>query len=562
MKRVFLGAVFFTGMARNGWAAGQLANVSLEAGSGLYVNPFWFVILAIAAIGWLYVTWWISDDAQGNSLDFKLWAGLLLGIGWLCVLLMFFLHPAFVFLLVISLAVVWFAYVKIRNKHVPIQYQLLQRWLGTEEAKLQVESASEDGESMGKRVDLKNRTGRKMGDIVARNPNLAPCLDVLGEILATACAQEVDKVFILPSSDGYAVQYEQEGFKHGVDVLEPGTAKLIFGTLKNFVGLQKSGKNEAQLRLVLPDKEEVKLSARIVKNKLGAGMAFSMPDWTRDIYKKGLVGLGMDKGAAERIIKLVQSSGTSVLNSGMTGSGRTTTFYALMSEVDIFTTDVTIIEPGPQHELNHVNRIQKTLKSPTEAADTIEMLKREEVDFVGVDEIRKFEILPPFVDFVADGKQFVGTIRSPGVLYTLNGLLKTLDAKRVTENVSCITGQKLIRTLCENCKEEVEPPASLLSRLKIDPANPGRWYKPVGCDRCLGSGYRGQTALFEVLFMDEKVSRFVVSKGFSPKELKKVAMQSGAYRTLYQDGVSKIKQGWTTFNELKRILQAGRKGGK
>ncbi|MFO8008657.1 MAG: hypothetical protein R6V05_13075, partial [Candidatus Brocadiia bacterium] len=154
---------------------------------------------------------------------------------------------------------------------------------------------------------------------------------------------------------------------------------------------------------------------------------------------------------------------------------------------------------------------------------------------------------------------------APGALLALAERTGNVDL--VSRAVTCVTCQKLVRRLCPDCRQSVAPNPELLRKLDIDPAEPGEWFAPGGCDACLGTGYRGRIGLFSMLIPVEEVNEALKQQGASAASIRKAA-GSAALRTLYQDGLTKVAAGITTLEEVQRVLRGSgrsqhrRKGGK
>ena len=150
------------------------------------------------------------------------------------------------------------------------------------------------------------------------------------------------------------------------------------------------------------------------------------------------------------------------------------------------------------------------------------------------------------------------TVASLAARSAPHGLLRltraAADVSLVTRSVTCVLSQQLVRMLCTECRQPVEPNPNLLARLRISPDDPGTWYRPGGCDSCLGTGYHGRTAIFAMLILTDPVMRVLAKEDATAADIR-TAAGTLALRTLYQDGISKVTGGITTMEEVRRVLK-------
>ncbi len=549
------------------WRAGEVLAQSGAPGpvgsdSGTYLSLFWLIFLCLCVAGWLYVTAWVSDDARGVGQNARMWTSILLGAGAFGLLLAFLIHAALAFLMLPAVGGAFVAYVRLRNASVPEHFKLFSRVAArarTQEAA--GTPSAQVGQTQRERahveMEVVNEDQKSLAHLVEARPQFADAANVLRDIIATGCNARAWSIRVEPGPEGpegYAVLLELDGVMRKVDALETELGRALVGCAAAFVGITGKGKSKGKLTAIMIGGEEVEVQVRGVRAKHGMAIVLSLPDWTVDIYRSGLAALGMHNAMQEKIERLSARTGRAILISSPPGSGKTSTFHAMVSNIDIFTTDITTLENELEHELDHVIRHQVDLRSEEAFQGVFPGILREEPDVIGVDELTNLRIGEPLFEFAGGDKLLLATFQASSASEAVAHLVQGVDGKLAGHTLACVLNQRLLRKLCRDCREPVQPTPSLLAKLHIDPRRAGTWFRAVGCERCYGAGYRGRTALFEMLIVDEKVRGVISSGRVSAPAVRKAAGQKGI-RTLHQDALLKVRQGITTLQEVRRVLK-------
>jgi len=532
------------------------------AQGGTYLSIFWLAVLCVCAAAWLYMTAWVCDDAVGVGLRARLWTSILLGVGAVWIALAFLVHAAIALVTLPALGLAFTVYVRVRNESVPAQFRLFSKRepaAGKAEAGAATPSRLSGGHAAGggARVEMQllNEKGEQLSEFVQQHEDLAEAADTLGDIVALACNSRAWSVRIEPSPEGYEVLFNLDGVMQSVDTLEQRIGRLVIGCAARFLGITGKQRSQANMTAVLLGEQRVEVDVRGVKAPRGVAMVMSLPDWTDDVYRSGLTGLGMHQAMAERVARLANEGSHAIIISGPAASGRTSTFHALLGKIDIFTTDVATLESKIEHELDHVARHEVDVGAEAAFGKVFAAVLRDEPDVIGVDELTNLRMSGPLFEFVDGGKRVVATIQAASAGEAVVRLAQAVEPELLSHTLSCVLNQRLVRRLCTNCREPVEPNPRFLAKLRIDPQNPGTWYRATGCDQCLGAGYRGRIALFEMLILNEAV-RTLITRGQASVNAVKKAAGARAIRSLYQDALLKVRQGITTLEEVRRALKS------
>ncbi|MDK9708465.1 MAG: type II secretion system ATPase GspE [Desulforhopalus sp.] len=270
-----------------------------------------------------------------------------------------------------------------------------------------------------------------------------------------------------------------------------------------------------------------------------------------------LADLGMPEDRLLPFSRAIRAPNGIVLVTGPTGSGKTTTLYAALSEIN--TTDINIItvEDPIEYRINGIGQVQINPKIDLTFASGLRSIVRQDPDVILVGEIRDMETAEIAIQSALTGHLVFSTLHtndSAGAITRLRDM--GIEPFLIASSVSAILAQRLVRIICPHCKEEYLPTAAMLSSIGLDPvACQGRpVYRGRGCDKCLYTGYKGRCGIFELLLMTQEMKALVLRTS-DANQIKKMAVESGMV-TLSGDGAMKVLQGITTIEEVYRVSQA------
>ncbi len=525
-----------------------------------YANPLWLALVIVSVVFWLYVTAWVADDARGAGLDFPMAAALHMAGGGVGILLTLLVHAAFAFLMIALVLTCFTVYIVGRNKVVPEQFkflgaahrqQLLARTpvlgkLAGIKPRLQVARVA---------IPVRNASGHSLEELRIEEPSLAEPVGILADVIARAASTATRKVRLQPVGEQYIAQFILDGVLHNVEALDAELGQDVLACASQFMGLSKGGKmrkGSAKLHVELPGQGEVEIDATITSSGGKPVLVLDMPSWTADLFKAGLEALGVHEVLVKRFKAAVDQKRGALVVCGPPGSGKTTTLYNVVRTLDVFTTDIFALEKQEEYELEHVRRFAFGGGNPF-AKVYVEMM-REGPEVIVFGEIEAAEHAEKLLSFAADEGLLLAELESTDAPQGLLRLAEVAGAELVNRSVSCVVAQQLLRKLCTNCREEVEPNPAVLKKLNINPATPAVWYRPVGCDMCLNSGYRGRTGIFALLIVTDPIKEILTKPDASVGAIRQVAGKA-AFRTMYQDGVAKVLAGITTLEEVRRVLR-------
>ena len=264
----------------------------------------------------------------------------------------------------------------------------------------------------------------------------------------------------------------------------------------------------------------------------------------------GLVG--MSPKVLQTLETLGQTTNGLLIAAGPTGSGKTTTLYAALAEVDAFRKNIITIEEPVEYKLDNVTQIPINTKAGITYASTLKSIMRQDPDVIMVGEIRDAETVRTAIQASLTGHFVLTTLHANNSTTSMFRLVDLgIEEYLIASSVKAVISQRLVRVLCDKCKVPYKPSSELLRRLGLSQDKVDVLYKAKGCEHCQGTGYRGRTGIFELLVVNDATSESV-RQHVSLQQFRAEARKAGL-RTLEEDGIRKAIQGTTSLKEVARV---------
>jgi type IV pilus assembly protein PilB len=276
----------------------------------------------------------------------------------------------------------------------------------------------------------------------------------------------------------------------------------------------------------------------------------------RENIKVGLRDLGFGDEDWKRFSQLIKRPNGILLVTGPTGSGKTTTLYAALNELNRPDVKIITAEDPVEYYLPGVNQCEVRAKIGMTFARIIRAMLRQNPNILLVGEIRDQETAETAIQASLTGHLVFSTLHTNDAPSAITRLVDIgIQPFLVASSVMAIMAQRLVRKVCPKCRVRVEPPAHLLAGLGLRPeiAKKANFAKGKGCSNCNKSGYRGRMGIYELMTMTNTI-REMTFKGESTQSIRKIARKQGM-RTLFEDGMIKAMKGVTTLEEVLRITQ-------
>jgi type IV pilus assembly protein PilB len=265
-----------------------------------------------------------------------------------------------------------------------------------------------------------------------------------------------------------------------------------------------------------------------------------------------LDGLGMDEVDQQRFETAIRATHGAILVTGPTGSGKTTTLYAGMAELNRPDRTIVTVEDPVEYELEGIKQVQVNAKAGVTFATGLRALLRADPDIVMVGEVRDVETAKMAIESALTGHLVLTTLHANDAPLAAARLIEMgIEPFLVTSSVECVVAQRLVRRLCE-CKQPVKLTKAQLAENGFTVARGITAYEPGACVRCAQTGYKGRTGLYEVMTMTDAVRRLIL-EGASHDHLRAAAHSQGM-RTLHEAGLEKVRRGITSAPEVLRVL--------
>ncbi len=401
--------------------------------------------------------------------------------------------------------------------------------------------------------------GSDSGDFVEHLKDLAseaPVIRLVNAIVSRVIDMRASDIHLEPFDDGLHVRYRVDGVIHNAELVPPRLSAAVNSRVKLLAHLDIAERRlpqDGRIKMRVKGRE---LDLRVSTVPTVHGESVVMRVLDRASVRLNLEKMGFERDTLERFNVLLAKPHGILLVTGPTGSGKTTTLYAALSKLDSATQKIITVEDPVEYQLEGINQIQVHSQINLTFANALRSILRQDPDIIMIGEMRDGETAQIAVQSALTGHLVLSTLHTntaAGAIIRMQDM--GVERYLITSAVNGVLAQRLVRTLCDACKEPhaMEPALYESSGLsRYCPPNT-LLYRPVGCDQCRGSGYRGRTGIHELLVLDEPMRRAVL-EGRDASILNGIAVQSGML-SLHEDGLRKVAAGVTTLDELARVTQ-------
>ena len=265
-----------------------------------------------------------------------------------------------------------------------------------------------------------------------------------------------------------------------------------------------------------------------------------------------LTHLGFSKDVFDRYQQLIQEPYGIILVSGPTGSGKTTTLYSSLDKINTVEKNIITIEDPVEYRLTGIRQTQVNVKVNLTFANGLRSILRQDPNVIMVGEIRDKDTAEIAIQAALTGHLVFSTLHTNDAAGAITRLIDMgIEPFLVASSILGVLAQRLLRTICKECKAEYKPSAESLKFLGTDVPEGARFFRGEGCPKCMETGYKGRIGIFELMIPDEKVRDLTMKKG-TRGEIKKHAQWLGM-KTLREEGMRKIREGLTTVEEVLRV---------
>jgi len=381
----------------------------------------------------------------------------------------------------------------------------------------------------------------------------APVVKITNLLLSEAVNLRASDVLIEPMSDALRVRYRVDG------ILQEGRRppKALHNAIVSRLKVM-SDLDIAERRLPQDGRFKVKLHSRdvdfrisVLPSSMGEKVALRILDKSQamlDINK-----LGFDNGSLESIKKAAVRPHGMILVCGPTGSGKTTTLYSIMQQVNSPTKNIVTVEDPVEYLIDGVNQVTSRPEIGLTFAGALRSILRQDPNIIMIGEIRDFETADIAVKAALTGHLVLSTLHTTTATGSIIRLVNMgVEPFLIISTVVLVAAQRLIRKICPNCKEsyEIDKETALSIGFKAD-SGKVKFYRGKGCDACLNTGYKGRVGILEVLNLTPKIKSMILANA-QEYQLREQARREGM-KTLRENGIELALQGLTTVDEILRV---------
>jgi type IV pilus assembly protein PilB len=377
----------------------------------------------------------------------------------------------------------------------------------------------------------------------------APIIKLVHSIVAQAVAQGASDIHVNPEEGDTRVFFRVDGVLAPAATVKRRLSSGVVSRVKIMADLDISEKRVPQDGRFALTIEGRRVDIRVVTLPLVNGEGVVMRILDKGVVVHGLESLGMREAEYRRFESAIHKPNGSVLVTGPTGSGKSTTLYAALNELNDSERSIFTIEDPVEQRIGGIKQMQIAPKAGVTFDIGLRSVLRADPDIVMVGEIRDRETAHIAVEAALTGHLVLSTLHTRDAPSAIGRLIDMgIEPFLVSSAVDCIVAQRLVRVLCMHCKRPQSVSEAVLMEHGLAGAEP---FEPVGCSRCGGSGYRGRLGLYEVMAVSERIRAMILERA-SVDDMVAVAVEEGMER-LRDDGLQKVREGLTSIAEVERM---------
>ncbi len=432
------------------------------------------------------------------------------------------------------------------------------RFLKNKNVKLKVVSPEEYAKLVQEKLSLENvqveeeENKEEREDILFQRDN-SPAVRLVNTVLIKASSVSASDIHFEPYEDETIVRIRMDGVLHDYTKIPSTLYQEVVSRIKVMARLNVAEKRipqDGKIRVRIGSKDyDIRVST--IPTVHGERIVLRLLEKTGTLLT--LDELGLSKEDANKVKRLAQRPYGIVLVTGPTGAGKSTTLYAMLLHIKNPRKNIITIEDPVEYQIKGISQIQVNPKVGLTFATGLRSILRQDPDVVMVGEIRDPETAEVAVQAALTGHLVLSTLHTndaPSAITRLKDM--GIEPFLIASSLEGIVAQRLVRKICEKCREPYEPSEEELRELGISEGKP-IFYRGRGCEHCLGTGYRGRTGIFEVLELDEELKK-LINRTQDSNEIKKIAKQKG-FKTMLEDGIEKILKGITTSSEVLSVIK-------
>src|SRR5213593_194642 len=386
--------------------------------------------------------------------------------------------------------------------------------------------------------------------------NEAPVVTLVNAVLSDAARRGASDIHIEPYEKVFRIRFRIDGVLHEIMNPPQKLKNPLLSRLKVMADLDIAERRltqDGRIKLKMGAGKELDIRVSVLPTLFGEKIVMRLLD--KSNLQLDMSKLGFDPKTLSDFQEAIHKPYGMVLITGPTGSGKSTTLYSALSELNKPDVNISTAEDSVEYNLVGINQVQVRDQIGLNFAACLRSFLRQDPDIIMVGEVRDLETAQIAVKAALTGHLVLSTLHTNDCPATVDRLLNMgVEPFLLTSSINLILAQRLVRKICDKCKEPIEVKAEILIDLGVDTAEISAGFPTFhgrGCNNCAGTGYRGRLAVYEVMVMHEGLKELIL-KGASAMELKREAVKMGM-STLRMSALQKVRGALTTVDETVRV---------
>jgi general secretion pathway protein E len=542
-------------------------------GPGLYLNLFKLIPVLAVYLLWVRTTSWVDDDTRElNNVRFEMWNAIVFFSGLLGLVLVFVipLYPIGLILLLLGYFIPTLTYAYARNQTVPDEQKVLTPYHLGEVMNGLLNKMGMRG-IFNRGVEALDRTGppitfigksqgaNKVDPERVERAEQSQFYMSAKELVYDAVVRRATDIHLEPTAEQLSIRYRIDGIMHPAEPFDRPTGDAVINIFKILSAMDISERRKPQDGSFAAKLEGREVDFRVATSGSKSGEKLVM----RILDNAAAVGKLDDSGMRPKLVQEIRALVTQphgmFLCCGPTGAGKSTTLYACLREIDRFQKNIITVEDPVEYRLEGVTQMEINTKSGQTFAGSLRSILRQDPDVIMIGEVRDQETATIACQAATTGHLVFSTVHANDTVTALFRLLDLgVEPFMIASALTAVLGQRLVRLLCETCKEPYKPKPEFLKKANLPVDKVDVFYRPPKelpqvCPTCGGTGYIGRTGIFELLVITEPM-REMIRANPSQNAIKAEARKNGMIY-LQEDGLRQVIQGRTSIEELLRVVK-------
>lgn len=536
--------------------------------TGFYFGWFRLIYLVGLFFLWVWTCRWIDEDAHGLKVRPMFWNTIALfgGTAGFVLALCMPAFPVAFLVMTTAYALPMGLYVYERNQRVPDSGKVLTprhlksvglRLLGRLGIKFGTREVREA--IGGPPIRLIGKSGKGAGE-VDRSKQVESSGGYLAarELIYDAILRRTTDIHLEPKEDEIAVRLRVDGVMYPAEPFDRSTGDAIINIFKVLGAMDITERRKPQDGSFRAETEGRQIDFRVATQGVQFGEKMSLRILDQGSSVKTLPMLGLRKQLMEQVAEIVHQPHGMFLSCGPTGAGKSTTLYAALQEIDALESNIITIEDPVEYKMANVTQIEINTKAGQTFAGSLRSVLRQDPDVLLVGEIRDAETAKIACQASTTGHMVFSTLHANDTVTALFRLIDLgVEPFLLASSLSAILGQRLVRKLCEDCREPYRPDVELLHTLGLPAEKVDKFYRPPksgnACPTCSGMGYFGRMGVFELLVMTDRL-RDMIRETPNLAAIKAEARKNGMLYMI-EEGLRLVVKGTTSLEELRRVAK-------